>query len=183
MNGRRCARSIAGALGAWGSRVLAALPAVAVALALAAPWLSASGSNTRSEAFGPGSSGGSFSGGSHSVWSTESLGLVLRSCETLPGSVPLPEDLPEGWSVPPWVDSGDLPECVPLDVSGLREPPASPEPEPSPSPSPTPTAGPQLLTEANFDAKIERLTALTLFSGGLAICCLAALVFRSRGGR
>jgi hypothetical protein len=95
------------------------------------------------------------------------------------GYVPFPEDLPEGYSLPSWVDSEDSPECVQLDASSLRDPPEeSPEPEPSPSTEPTPE--PVLVTEANFDQKLSRLTDLVLFSGGLAICCMAALFFRSR---
>lgn len=160
---------------------------MALGLAVGAPWLSGSGSNTPHDPYGPDSFEGSYSEHSPGGSSTRSLGLVLRSCETLPGSVPFPEDLPDGWSVPEWVDSEDLPECVQLDASALRDPPESPEPEPSPStsptPEPTPEPGPQLLTEATFDQRLDRLTGVTVFSGGLAICCLAALVFRSRGGR
>ena len=180
VSAERRAGNYPAAAAVWAGRFRLAFSAVALALSVGASWLNGSGTPTTLVPSSGASSLASSWGQPQAVSFMGSGSLALQSCESLPGSVPLPEDLPDGWSVPSWVDSGDLPECVPLDVSGLREPVASPAPEPSPSPEPP---SPDLVTEATFTERLDRLTALVLYSGGLMICCLAALVFRSRGGR
>lgn len=81
-----------------------------------------------------------------------------------------PASPPSGYSLPSWVASQGSPVCVVLDVSSLVVP-ATAGPAPAPSSSP---AEQQILDQ------VTGWRDLYLYSGGLAICLLAMIAFRSR---
>ena len=113
------------------------------------------------------------SSSSSSVRSGSSLVLVSHldpPCLTSQGVQVFPVSGISPWVLPSWVESEDGAVCVMLGASSLVDTtPGEPAPEPSPSPGQT-----ALLSE------MQGFRNLYLYSGGLMICLLAAILFRSR---
>lgn len=156
------------------ARAACAAAALALGLVVGAPWLSGSASASTGAPFASEPSDSPSPEPSPSEPSPSSSPSVDPSCSTSSGATQLPDPLPSGWSLPPWVSSSDGPVCAVLDVSALRDTPESPDPEPEPSSLPDSQQLAAILSQ------LEGLRSLVLYSGGLLIFCVAGLFYRSR---
>lgn len=153
----------------------AAVAGCALAVFSVPSWLSESASAWTGEQSGSDSSASPSPEPSPTPSSPPASPASDLSCATSSGVIALPDPLPSGWSLPAWVEFSGGPRCAVLDVSSLRDTPAPPDPVPAPSTSPEPL--PQL------DQVLEQmrgLRSLVLYSAGIAVFCLGALLMRSR---
>lgn len=87
------------------------------------------------------------------------------SCDSLRGTYPYPDPPPSGQPLPEWVSSSDGLRCVVV-VSTLDQPTTEVPPEPTGD-------GPLL-------AELQSVRQLILFSGGLVVFLLGAMLLRGR---